>query len=559
MNKFAELLNSVQVYKKILESINVNSILINGLEGVQKRHFAFSVAESFSKPFLFVVQNDTEVDDVINDLCFFSNKEVLFFPEENLLFRSGVKSKDIYIKRAGIFEKLLNGEKPNIVITTGVLLNSFPKVTAYKNSVLEFNVGNSYNIEELSKKLIDCGYERADIVEGVGQFAIRGGILDIYSPTTVNPVRVEFFDDEVDAIRIFDPISQRTIEQCENAKIFPVNSEENGEKLVSFLEYLSEDYLIFLEEPQRVIDKIDTALLDYQTRIDNEEFEELPKKLFSREEIFEMLFHKNTIFLSTLETRLKEFSKAEKFYLLSREIAGIGNSFENLCRLLKEWQSQEYKIILLSGTETKGRNVCKELEKENINCIYVNELDRIPNKGSIYVLKGNLSSGFEYPDAKIAVISDSELFGSDRKKNNRKKKGIPVKIDELKVGDYIVHEKHGIGIYLGIETLNAAGIIKDYMKIAYAKEDMLYIPINQLDSVTKYIGADGKVPRVNRMGGQDWAKVKEKVRSGLKDVADNLVKLYAKREMSRALLFQKILFGRISLKNHSYMKKLMTR
>ena len=161
MNKFADLLNQVQSYKEILESVKNNSTVINGLSGVQKRHFAFGVAENLDRPYLFVVQNDMEVDAVINDLKFFSDKDVIFFPEENLLLNTGVKSKDIYVKRAGIFEKLLNGEKPNIVITTGVLLNSFPKLGAYKNSVLNFEVGNSYSMEELSKRLVDCGYERS--------------------------------------------------------------------------------------------------------------------------------------------------------------------------------------------------------------------------------------------------------------------------------------------------------------------------------------------------------------------------------------------------------------
>lgn len=539
MNKFAGILNSLENYNKILTSIKKNATVINGLDGVQKRHFAFSVSESFSRPFLFVVQNDTEVDGTINDLMFFSKKDVVFFPEENVFFNSGVKSKDIYIKRAGVFEKLLNGEKPNIVITTGVLLNSFSKLDSYKDSVLSFKVGNSYDIDDIAKRLVDCGYERAELVEGIGQFAVRGGILDIFSPTTKNPFRIEFFDDEVDSIRSFDELSQRAIEQLNEAKIFPVASKEDNIGVVSFLEYLSDDYLIFVEEPQRVIDKVDAAILDYQERIERENAEELPSKIFSREEIFENLFDRKAVFLSTLETRLKEFSKAEKHYLLSREIAGFGNSFENLVKVFKEWQEQEYKVILLSGTETKGKNVCKELEKEGIKCIYVDELERLPNKGTTYILKGNLSAGFEYPDAKIAVVSDNDLFGVDKKKKAKKKNGIPIKIDELKVGDYIVHEKHGIGIYLGIETLNAGGVVKDYVKISYAKEDMLYIPINQLDSITKYIGADGKVPRISRMGGQDWAKVKAKVRSGLKDVADNLVKLYAKREMSKGFAFSK--------------------
>ena len=540
MNKFAEVIKPVKNFNEILKAIKNNSIVINGVTGTQKRHLAFSISEVLSRPFLFVVQNDMEVEETIEDLSFFLQDKVYFFPEENLIFKNSIKSKDIYIKRAEIFQKLLNNEKPNIVITTGVLLNSFPKINSYKDSVMIFEIGKSYEIEDISKHLVDCGYERAEIVEGVGQFAIRGGILDIYSPTTANPIRIEFFDTEVDSIRIFDVMSQRTIEQCESAKVFPVATiDQDEDKFVSFLDYLTDDYLIFLEEPQRVVDKIDTTIFEYGEMLSKGSIEEEPKKIFSREEIFQELLDRKTVFLSTLETKLKGFSNAEKYFILSREISSFGNSLDNLYNSLKEWQEQKYKVILLSGTETKGKNVCKELEEKGIDCVYVNKLEKLPSDGIIYITKGNLSSGFEYPEAKVAIVSDNELFGADKKKRKKTKKGIPLKIDELKVGDYIVHEKHGIGIYLGIETLNAAGVIKDYVKISYAKEDMLYIPVNQLDSVTKYIGADGKAPRISRMGGQDWAKVKAKVRSGLKDIADNLVKLYAKREMSKGFAFSK--------------------
>ena len=540
MNKFAEVIKPVKNFNEILKAIKNNSIVINGVTGTQKRHLAFSISEVSSRPFLFVVQNDMEVEETIEDLSFFLQDKVYFFPEENLIFKNSIKSKDIYIKRAEIFQKLLNNEKPNIVITTGVLLNSFPKINSYKDSVMTFEIGKSYEIEDISKHLVDCGYERAEIVEGVGQFAIRGGILDIYSPTTANPIRIEFFDTEVDSIRIFDVMSQRTIEQCESAKVFPVATiDQDEDKFVSFLDYLTDDYLVFLEEPQRVVDKIDTTIFEYGEMLSKGSIEEQPKKIFSREEIFQELLDRKTVFLSTLETKLKGFSNAEKYFILSREISSFGNSLDNLYNSLKEWQEQKYKVILLSGTETKGKNVCKELEEKGIDCVYVNKLEKLPSDGMIYITKGNLSSGFEYPEAKVAIVSDNELFGADKKKRKKTKKGIPLKIDELKVGDYIVHEKHGIGIYLGIETLNAAGVIKDYVKISYAKEDMLYIPVNQLDSVTKYIGADGKAPRISRMGGQDWAKVKAKVRSGLKDIADNLVKLYAKREMSKGFAFSK--------------------
>ena len=540
MSVFGEILNNIPSYREIAKSISNNSVVVNGLADVQKRHFAYGVAKDKNRPFVFIAQNEADIDNIINDIEFFSEKEIDYLPEENARLQVGTKSKDIYIKRAKIFEKLLLGEKPNLVVTSGIVLNLFSKLDTFKKNKIKIETGKIYSIDTLSEILVKCGYERTDIVEGVGQFSVRGGILDVYSPTAQNPYRVEFFDDEVDSIRIFDSISQRTIEKVEVIDIFPVSNEETVEDTVPFLEYLPEDYMIFIEEPQRLMDKIDTMIFEYQELIDKVEDENtLPERVFSREEIFNCLFDRKAVFLSTLETRLKEFSRVEKFSLLSREITGFGNSFDNLAKVISEWKNQGYRVVILAGTETKGKNVCKELLEQGIETIYTDDLTRLPNEGSIYITHGNITSGFEYPEVKIAIISDNELFGSDKKKKKNKKAGMPIKIDELKVGDYIVHEKHGIGIYLGIETLNAAGVVKDYIKIAYAKGDMLYIPVNQMENITKYIGSDGRVPKINKMGGQEWSAVKAKVRAGLKDVADSLVKLYAKREMSKGFAFSK--------------------
>ena len=365
MSVFEEILNNIPSYKEIVKSISNNSVVVNGLADVQKRHFACGVAKKQNRPFVFIAQNEADIDNIINDIEFFSEKEIDYLPEENARLQVGTKSKDIYIKRAKIFEKLLLGEKPNLVVTSGIVLNLFTKLDTFKKNKIKIETGKIYSIETISEILVKCGYERTEIVEGVGQFSVRGGILDVYSPTAQNPYRVEFFDDEVDSIRIFDSITQRTIEKVEEIDIFPVSSEDSVESEVPFLEYLPEEYMIFIEEPQRLMDKIDTMIFEYQELIDKiETKEELPKRVFSREEIFNCLFDRKAVFLSTLETRLKEFSRVEKFSLLSREITGFGNSFDNLAKTISEWKNQGYRVIVLAGTETKGKNVCKKCISE---------------------------------------------------------------------------------------------------------------------------------------------------------------------------------------------------
>lgn len=535
MDKFLDILNTSKSYNQVISSAQQGSVFVNGLTSEIRRHFACSVAKTLRRPFLFVVQNENVVADTLSDMKFFLGEDVVYFPEENTRLSLGTKSKDIYIERAKIFEKLLKGETPNLVINYGVLLSCFERLSDIQRKVVGFQVGKNYDIEKIAQQLTDSGFERADVVEGVGQFAIRGGILDVFSPTSEHPVRVEFFDDEVDSIRLFDAVSQRTLEQLEVADIFPVKNDTCEDAI--FLEYLAENYLVFLEEPQRLVDKIESNLFEINERV--EKGEEVNGKIFTREEIFSALLERNTLFLSTLDLKLKEFASVMKYSFMNREIAGFGNSFENLLKNIEEWKNNKYRIILLAGNEIKGKNIVKELTDTGLDCLYTEDLIRLPNEGSIYVTKGEISAGFEYPDVKTVVISDVELFGREkrRSRNSTKKQGIPIQVDSLKIGDYIVHNKHGIGLYLGIDTLNAGGVVKDYIKIGYAKEDTLYIPIDQLDNVTKYVGADGTVPRINKMGGQEWAKTKARVRAGLKDIADALVKLYAKREMSTGFAF----------------------
>ena len=541
MNKLGEILNESAEFCKIADFVRNNSVIINGLGDIEKRSFANSLSVKLNRPFIFVAQSDKNIQNIILDFETFLQNEMLYFPTEDIYLKTS-KSKDIEIKRAKVFEKLLSGKKPNIVANLDILFNKFPKNSDYKQKIFTLSLGEQISIQKIEEKFVENGYERAEIIDGVGQFAVRGGIVDFFSPTLNNPTRVEFFGDEIDSIRLFDVLSQRTIETVDSADIFPVNEESTGET-VHFFDYLSEDYIIFIEEPQRIIDKIETKLFETTDKIENEELSEEAKniELPSKEEILEVLFNRNAVFLSALETRLKDFSKTNKFSILSRELTGFANSFETLSKSLEAWQKDSNRIILFAGTEQKAKTLSKELLESNIDNIYVETLERLPNYGSIYITKGNLSSGFEYPETKTIVISDREVFGTEKikKSSKEKNKGIRINVDELKPGEYVVHEKHGIGMYLGIETLDAGGITKDYIKISYAKGDTLYVPVNQLENITKYIGADGKVPRLNKMGGQDWTKLKTKVKAGLKDIAEKLVKLYAERELMKGFSFSK--------------------
>ncbi|MBQ7667918.1 MAG: transcription-repair coupling factor [Clostridia bacterium] len=538
MNKLGNILNESKEFNEILKNIGSNVLVVNGLGEMERRGFINAVSFNTKRPFVFVAQNEKNIQNVIFDFETLTGKEVMYFPSEDVYGKIS-KSKDIEINRAKIFEKLLKGDNPNIVTTLDVLFNKFSKINDYKDKILTLSLGETIEINKLQECFVDSGYEYADVIEGVGQFAVRGGIVDFYSPTMNNPVRIEFFGDDIDSIRVFDVLTQRTIDTIDKVDIFPVEASSEAND-VSFLGYIPSDYLVFVEEPQRIIDKIETKLFELSDKVDKEEEETTDIEMPTKEELLEELFSHKAIFISTLETRLKDFSRALKFSMLSRELTGFANSFDTLTKSIKVWQSDENRIFIFAGTEQKAKNLTKELTDNGIeNVLYVESIDRLPNYGSVYITKGNLSSGFEYPDTKTIVISDREVFGIEKVKKapKEKSKALKVNIDELKPGEYVVHDKHGIGLYLGIETLDAGGVIKDYIKISYAKGDTLYVPVNQLDNVSKYIGADGKEPRLSKMGGQDWSKVTSRVKSDLREIAEELVKLYAEREVTKGFAF----------------------
>ena len=527
------LITELDNYNEIIDE--KNSKLIIGLSGAQNKHFVVSLAKQLKRPFLFVSMNETAIKTAIQDFQFFLNDEIEYFPAEDLFFKSEEKSKDIFSKRSKIFEKILNKKKPNIITTANALIEKLPLLKEYKKEIIKLKLGDTYNIDKLISELADVGYERVDMVEGVAEFSVRGGIVDFYSPESVNPIRIEFFDDEIDSIREFDIMTQRTIQNLRVASVMPVKSNEvAGES--SFLEYLSKDYLIFVEEPMRMVDRIDQLLFEYGERFSDDTSK---IDLFNKEAIFELLDEMSTYYLSPIDIRLDMVRSLHKISIPGREIASNLSSMENLIKNIKEWIKSKNRVIILAGTDSKVKNLIDTLKSDGITNI-VKDVDNL-QPGEVVVTNGYLSAGFEYPSLNTIIISEKEVFGFAKRKTKsvKDKKKIKIKVDDLKIGDYIVHEKHGIGIYLGIETLDAGGIVNDYIKISYANDSTLYVSINQLDNVSKYIGAEGKKPRLSKMGGADFAKAKLRVKSGVENIAKQLVELYAKREASEGFAFSK--------------------
>ncbi|GAB6151012.1 transcription-repair coupling factor [Clostridium novyi] len=600
------LLDNIQ-FQNTIKSIKDGKypIEITGLSESGRAYFINGIYEQEDKSIFIFTNSDVEAKNLYEDLSlyvpnvyYFPNKEVVFY---NVYAISG----DLRWERLKVIREMLKKGKKVIVASIETLASTYISPELYKKYTVKVSVGNVIDIEELSEKLIQGGYQRTSIVEGKGEFSIRGGIIDVYSPISSVPYRIELFGDEVDSIRSFNTESQRSIEKSKSIEIFPAkemiltkenidmgynsikedlqkakeklvddrelldNLEKNTlsnleslketwsfenidsftpyfyEKTATLLDYMNNS-LVFVTDIQRSLGKLDTVYFEF---IEN--YKQLLERgtilskqlelLVSKEDILEKIQKSNIVTLNIISKEMDVLKSKHKESFNQTILNSFGGKLDFLIEEINSKKSQGYKILILSGTRPRGERLVGALRDYDIESVYKDVVDNI-EFGEVVITFGNQSKGFEYPELKLCVISDKEFFGKSRKRAKRKnKKGVgKIKsFDELKPGDYVVHTNHGIGVYKGIKQLEVQGHKKDYLELSYNAGDTLYVPVEQLDLVQKYIGSEGKSPKVNKLGGSEWTKAKKKVRKAINEIAEELVKLYAIRATLKGHKFGK--------------------
>jgi transcription-repair coupling factor (superfamily II helicase) len=437
-----------------------------------------------------------------------------------------------------VIKALLEEKELTVVTSIDGCMDFLESLEKIKEQLIHYESDSTVDIEQLKNQLVALGYERVGQVEMPGQFSVRGGIVDIYCLTEENPWRIELWGDEIDSIRSFDPESQRSLENLEELTIYPAVEHIGDKDMVSFLDYFPEERtIIFLDEPNRLTEKGGAVEEEYrQSRMHREEkgSRNQPENwLCSFEQLQKELNKRNCISVCALEPKQAGWKVREKFYLEVKSISAYNNSFELLVKDLHQYKKQGYRIALLSGSRTRAERLAKDLQEEGLAAFYGQDYDREICPGEIMVVYGHAKKGFEYPLIKFAVMTESDIFGQEQKKKKKKNySGSRIQdFAELSIGDFVVHEKHGLGIYRGIEKVEVDRIVKDYIKIEYRGGSNLYIPATQLDCLQKYSGADAsKAPKLNKLGTQEWNKTKSKVRGAVKNIAKELVELYAVRQ-----------------------------
>lgn len=611
MNTIIAKLQELPKFKQYIQEIEEKNspITVSGLSDVGKIQFEYSTKQSLNRPICIVTYNEIEARKIIKDLRYFTNEfeEVLYFPKREIASYDYIaESKDLPYERIDVLNKIQKG-KAEIVVTTveALMQKMIPKSSLYKNC-LEFKVGKRYSLEDVKQNLILLGYERNDLIEGKGQFSVRGDIIDV-ALTETKGVRVELWGDEVDSIRNFSISSQRSSEMIDKIEIMPAHEfiledelkniiskiqkdskycneikakgeyknkiEENINKDIEliesgdyiskidkyfnsfydkteiFLEYLENDFVILYDELSKIKQREDNILIENKNLIKAlvEKEKYVPQSILNIEPIDYVNEDKQVVYLEKQDLGGKNISNT-KYNFNYRDVKYYKSEIEILIGDLIKTLNDKKEIVVLAGNKEETDKFIKLLQEKEIpysrNLLeQMTQKETSPMRQVVMVAEGSLSSGFECYDLNLIVIAGDELFAPSVKKKRKLsssfKQGEKVVFADLKIGDYVVHKSHGIGQFVGVNTLKADGIIKDYIKIRYRNDDMLYIPTNDLDSIRKYIGGGEAVPKINKLGSKEWENTKQKVKRNLQEVAKELMELYAKRQKIKGFAFSK--------------------
>ena len=539
MKAFLTPLQGLAEFEQIKEKGKTNKeiLQVSGCMESQKSHLMYGL--SGIAPYrLILAEDERRAREIYEDYRFYDRKVYSYPAKDLLFFQADIHGNLLIRQRMKVIKALLEEKELTVVTSIDGCMDFLESLEKIKEQLIHYESDSTVDIEQLKNQLVALGYERVGQVEMPGQFSVRGGIVDIYCLTEENPWRIELWGDEIDSIRSFDPESQRSLENLEELTIYPAVEHIGDKDMVSFLDYFPEERtIIFLDEPNRLTEKGGAVEEEYrQSRMHREEkgSRNLPENwLCSFEQLQKELNKRNCISVCALEPKQAGWKVREKFYLEVKSISAYNNSFELLVKDLHQYKKQGYRIALLSGSRTRAERLAKDLQEEGLAAFYGQDYDREICPGEIMVVYGHAKKGFEYPLIKFAVMTESDIFGQEQKKKKKKNySGSRIQdFAELSIGDFVVHEKHGLGIYRGIEKVEVDRIVKDYIKIEYRGGSNLYIPATQLDCLQKYSGADAsKAPKLNKLGTQEWNKTKSKVRGAVKNIAKELVELYAVRQ-----------------------------
>lgn len=606
-------LNDYNLIKSELNGSSVqSSIQVTGAADSGMTHFSAALGSNY-KYKVIVTFSDVRAREIYDDMKSFDPNTFYYPPKDFIFFSADAYGNLIIQQRLDAVSHLISGEEFTLITTIDGLMDRLVPLDLIRKNCIHLSYDDTIDVEELKTALVNSGFERTEQVETAGQFAVRGGIIDIFPMTGDVPYRIELWDDVIDSIRSFDALSQRTIENIDDIVIYPASeyilSQEEiargiekireeaslrektlresfhteeahrlsvcinefterlsisrtGVFLDSFMTYFypetmtlpdyfpAEETIFFIDEPGRIEERANTVETEFResmiNRIEGGYMLSGQTGVFcDTAEALARLASVRTVLFTTLEQKLKHFKPKNNYYISMRNINPYNNSFELLVHDLQRYKKEGWCVLILCGSRSKAARLADTLFHDyELNAFVCEDPDHPPVPGEILLTSENIHRGFEYPLLRFALISESDVFGSKKKRKKKKSNYSGEKINtfsDLKPGDYVIHENHGLGIYRGIEKIVVDKLSRDYIKIEYGDGGNLYVPATQLDLIQKHSGnsMDGESPKLklNKLGSSEWSKTKSKVRRAVRDIAVDLVKLYAERQAKSGFQF----------------------
>ncbi|MBD5153629.1 MAG: transcription-repair coupling factor [Oscillibacter sp.] len=563
MEKLLEVLLRIPEAEALAQAVESGGCpaAVTGLGGVHRAQIAAAMSARTGRPLVMVCSDETEAERLAGDLAVLLGegeqpRRILKLFARELFVRAGtVISRQWELGRIAALYELTGGEDCVVVATAEALLQKTSPPQNLRTAAIELENGGRYDLEDLSRRLVEAGYSRSDQVEGVGQFALRGGILDVFSPLMEEPVRCEFFDDEIDSLGSFDILTQRRTKNLDKALLLPAVELLPGVKKASVFDYFPGHALLCINETARVSERVKSVL--WQAKEDTESLlaagekdGDLTALLLTQSEWLEKLDGFALCMLESLPTSRYPLPPRTLLSISAKQLSAYGGSIETAAADIEHYRTAGYRTLLLCSSAPRARSLQRMLFDRDIPAALDLACSEMPGPGEVRVSVGALSAGTEYPQVSLVVLTEGQLTArtagkqsarKTAKKDNRQK---ILSYADLSVGDLVVHSAHGVGRFEGIRKMPVDGVEKDYIKIVYAGGDSLYVPATGLDQVSKYIGggglgSDGEVhaTKLNKLGGADWHKQRSKAKAAVKDLAKGLIALYAERQRRPGFAF----------------------
>ena len=608
MKTFLEPFENLTAIESLREALSKHGKVYDITGCADKAHLIFGISHDV-KYKLIITSDELKARELLEEYRFFDENAVFFPAKDFLFYQSDIRGNALTRERMKAIESILSDESCTVITTIDALMNKLPAPKYFENGIVAISDTDTIELEALRRKLVAMGYENVGTCEHPGEFAVRGGIIDVYPLTAELPVRIELWGDEVDSIRSYDASNQKSIENIDSVIIFPavevilsteeveaglhkMEEEKNlryekyrkemkteeayrlktyvdrvieetrawglsqevetnlnyfCEDLASFIDFMPKNTYLFLDEVQKLIVKAESTEVEFAEAMTRRVeagymLQRQMDMLYGSMDIFARIGKKPTVLMSLLDAKNKFLKSEEHFSVAVQGVNAYNGSFELLTKELLQYKKRKYKVLLVTSSSTKGKRLADDLLEEGLNAYFTDDLDHKINPGETMLCVGNIKRGFDYPDSAFVMLSDGDIFGHVRKKKHRIKKyeGETISsFSDLHVGDYVVHENYGLGVYKGTEQMEVDKVIRDYIKIEYAKGSNLYVLTSQLDMIQKYSGPDGKKPKLNSLGAgtQEWTRTKQKVQSAVGVVAKELVDLYALRQNTDGFVY----------------------